>query len=479
MVSGGAAVASQGAVLGFTYWLVTDQLGTSYLGLWAIILSVLGLGRIADFGIGQSLLHFVPTALGKGETDKVRVYLATAILASIILFGAFTTAAFLTFHLVVVPTLEVEFQALAVEVFTFAGVGFFLTALGASFTSFLVGSSRAQIAHMITILAQLANLTIVLTTFQSLGLVAMGMGYLATGAVIVTIGAMISLMQTGWVFRQGTLSISLARRMFFFGVKLQLISIATAAVDVIFKFFVKAVLGLEAVGLVELAQRFVLLLRGVCVLPQNYLSAHAGLDQDNPEAIRRRLQRSLEVAFDLSIVFIILIIGFAGLLGSYWANTGAPYFVGLCAILVIGWALNIFSAPVYFFHVGLGEIPPLAKSQLIYLAGVAVLCLLVSTMENLLAFAGAASSGLALSQVWLIRYGARRFDVAPFSIVRSRWPVAVIAAGSIAVIQVIDLLALAELTFLLHFLVLIVLNGLAGAVLLREVLKSEVRNGST
>lgn len=67
-------------VLAVSYPIYLHYLGYERYGLWLALGAVLALARLSDFGMAQAVTKLVAEELGKGDTQTVQQYVATAIL---------------------------------------------------------------------------------------------------------------------------------------------------------------------------------------------------------------------------------------------------------------------------------------------------------------------------------------------------------------------------------------------------------------
>ena len=97
------------AVLAVSYPVYLHFLGYERYGLWLALGAVLALARLSDFGMAQAVTKLVAEELGKGDTQTVQQYVATAILV-------LSTAGGVAFTIILV------FRSQIVSAFKFTGI---------------------------------------------------------------------------------------------------------------------------------------------------------------------------------------------------------------------------------------------------------------------------------------------------------------------------------------------------------------------
>lgn len=80
MISGTLTHCANIAVLAVSYPIYLHYLGYERYGLWLALGAVLAITRLSDFGMAQAVTKLVAEELGKGDTQTVQQYVATALL---------------------------------------------------------------------------------------------------------------------------------------------------------------------------------------------------------------------------------------------------------------------------------------------------------------------------------------------------------------------------------------------------------------
>lgn len=73
----GAQAAITAVLLFLAYRFLVRNLSATDFGLWALLMSVAGLARLADFGVGTAAARFVALDLGRAEQRQAALVLQT------------------------------------------------------------------------------------------------------------------------------------------------------------------------------------------------------------------------------------------------------------------------------------------------------------------------------------------------------------------------------------------------------------------
>lgn len=404
---GAAAVIVQGASLAICYWLIKSELGAGYLGVWALIQTTLFFGRIAEFGLSQSLIHFIPKALEEKDRARAKGYFDTVFVCSAMLFSVLAILLYAPAHQLLQRTLEDLYLLQFEQVFPFAVLAFVIVNVGQTGINALVGLQKAYQGHSIVILAYLLNIIVVYQTVETYGLLALAYGNLATGLVLLILGNAVTskhfksipLWPSG--FRR-----TYVRSLFGVGMGIQSISLFSAVADASVKFFINHYIGIQAVGIYEMANRFILFVRGVFALPQNYLGSYfGGLDKSDPDTLMNAIKKALQLSISLAIIFATLVIITHIWVGEIWVGQESDTFETITLILIIGWVFNVMVSPIYYAFLGLGKLRVPIIAQAIYAGLVFASCYMVGDTYGVTGQVLCMSMSLAVSQIYLFASG--------------------------------------------------------------------------
>ncbi|MEM0991138.1 MAG: oligosaccharide flippase family protein [Pseudomonadota bacterium] len=407
--AGAGAVLSQGVVLAVTYWLVRERLGTEALGLWALVMALLAFGRATEFGLSQSLMHFLPKAMREqsehGTPGLAQTYLDTVLGSSALLFTGFGLLILLAGPGLLQAATEPGVHATIAAVLPPAALGFVLTNTALVGTNALIGLQKPYLGNLVTILGAAANLVAVLALLGPLGLSAMGYGYAVQGAVMLAAGLGLTAHRMGALPRPWRIQRVRFREIIGLGLGLQGMSILSVLADSALKFLVNHFLGLAATGALEMAHRFILFVRGIFSLPQTYLSAQFSKLAGDRAALRAEMRRAFHVAVHLACLFVAVVLVTRFWIGDLWAGADGPAFAVLTLALTGGWAVNILATPVYFYCVGTNQMRCSLIGQTTYAGGVIVLGMAVGPLGEAWVMALAATVALGAGHTYLTLAG--------------------------------------------------------------------------
>lgn len=404
---GASAVVAQGASLAICYWLIKSELGAGYLGVWALIQATLFFGRIAEFGLSQSLIHFIPKAIEEKDRARAKGYFDTVFVCSAMLFTVLAMILYTPAHQLLQRTIEDAYIIQFEQVFPFAVMAFVIVNVGQTGINALVGLQKAYQGHSIVILAYLINIFVVYQTVETHGLLALAYGNLATGLVLVILGnALTSKHFKSFPLWPSGFRRTYVRSLFGVGMGIQSISLFSAIADASVKFFINHYIGIQAVGIYEMANRFILFVRGVFALPQNYLGSYFGsLDKSDPDVLTNAIRKALRLSISLAIIFATIVFITHIWVGEIWVGQESDTFETITLILIIGWVINVMVSPIYYAFLGLGKLRVPIIAQAIYAGLACASCYVIGNTYGIIGQVLCMSLSLAASQLYLFANG--------------------------------------------------------------------------
>src|SRR4030066_1313189 len=139
------------------------------------------------------------------------------------------------------------------------------------------------------------------------------------------------------------------KRIIFYGINFQVISIAVMLSDPVTKALLSKFGNLSMVGFYEMASRMVLQFRAIIVSAnQVVVPTIADMTENAPEKIRAFYLRSYDLLFYLALPLFSLLIICAPIISEIWIGYYERVFVFSAILLSIGWFLNTLAVPAYF-----------------------------------------------------------------------------------------------------------------------------------
>jgi O-antigen/teichoic acid export membrane protein len=372
-----AAQAVGTAILLFVaYRFLVRNLAPDDFGLWALLISVAGIARLADFGVGAAASRFVALDLGRDAcADAVRLVqslaLATAVLSASLAILVEVASPLILAAVVPASALEAARQLLPLML-----ANLVLTMTGTAVLGGLEGAQRFGLRAAVVILSNVAFVAGCMSLTGRLGLLGVGLAQVLQG-VVLAVGAWAAARSVlgfrDWWPR--SVSILQLRRVLNFGASFQAIAVLQVATELGFKALLTQRVGLPAAGLFEIAQRVPMLLRAPLVAASQVLLPAVARRPDDRASFERMYARSCRLAgFATLATFGALFLAWplltVLLLGHFDRDL---YLVAIT--IAAGWGLNLLAAPAYFSLLGMGSTAWHVASHAVIALGVLALAL--------------------------------------------------------------------------------------------------------
>jgi O-antigen/teichoic acid export membrane protein len=405
-------------VLFFLYRVIVGQLGVKALGIWSLVLATTSLGRLADLGTAAGLGRFVAIAGARQERDKTVVYVETAIITNLSLYSAIALAMWAPAFYALSLTTSGEVLATARALLPFSLLSFVLMGVASATTGAIVGQQRSDQKSMITIAGLVLQFLASVALIRYGGLRAVAWAQIAQYALIISLGWMLFLRnyRGAWSFRlPHHWDRKVFRELLGFGAKLQAATIISFLLDPTVKFLMSTYGGLEALGFFEMAQRMVLQVRQIIVMPnQALMPGFVHLMETQPHKVEPLYHRAMTLS----------LVGGAGLLGSValaspiicylWTGQITLIFVQFTVILAASWFANLVAAPAYLLGVASGRIGGNLWGLLLSLTGTLVAGILLGRLFGAIGIAIGAGSMLASGSLFSMYRNCYMLNLHPF-----------------------------------------------------------------
>ena len=200
-----------------------------------------------------------------------------------------------------------------------------------------------------------------------------------------------------------------------FGAKLQAATIISFLLDPAVKFLMTTYGGLEALGFFEMAQRLVLQVRQIIVMPNQVLMpGFVHLMETQPQRVEPLYHR----AMTLSLVGGFALLGSVALASPIicylWTGHVTPIFDHFTVILAASWFANLVAAPAYLLGVASGRIGWNLWGTLISLIGTLVAGMLLGRLFGAIGIAIGAGSMLAFGSLFSMYRNCYMLGLHPF-----------------------------------------------------------------
>ena len=355
-----AEVVFSSLILFFLYRIIVKDLGVAALGIWSLVMATTSLGRLADIGTAAGLGRFVAASRAKKEDSKALDYAETAILTNLILYVGIATVMWIPVYYGLSLMVAEDALIQARGLLPYALVSFVLMSVTAATTGALAGQQRSDQRSMITIISLFVQFAVALIFVPRYGLPALAWAQTAQYMTIVcACWALFLKNHFGvWTLRIPTRwRRDILKELIGFGVKLQAVSIVSFLYEPIVKFLMSSLGGLEALGFYEMAQRLILQIRQLVVMPnQTLVPSFAHLQECEPEKIEPLYHKAMALTMLAGLPLLAGVAVTSPLICLIWIGHSEPLFITFTIMLSIGWFANLLAAPAYLLGVALGRL---------------------------------------------------------------------------------------------------------------------------
>lgn len=352
----GAQALGTAVLLFLAFRFLVRNLAPDDFGLWALLISVAGIARLADFGVGAAAARFVALDLGRGARHEAVQVLQCLALATAVLSICLALLVWLASPLILAAVVPAPALTSAAALLPFMLVNLVLTLTGTAMLGGLEGAQRFGVRATVVIAANFVFVIGCMVLTETHGLIGVGLAQVLQGAVLAA-GAWLSVRSVlgfrEWWPRPA--SLGQLRRVWQFGASFQLMTVFQLLTELMIKTLLTQRAGLPAAGLFEIAQRLAMQLRAPLVAAcQVLVPAIAGSD-GNLVRITLLYQRSCRLLLILTIAaFGTLLISWPLLISLLLGQFSLELCV-VAFIVSVGWGLNVLTAPAYFTLLGTGS----------------------------------------------------------------------------------------------------------------------------
>lgn len=358
------------------YRLLISTVGSSDLGVWSIVVASTAAVKISDLGFSGGVVGYVSKYLALRKVSDAVACIETSILTIGAVVG-FLGVIFYPVSLVFLPYfIKGEANiALAIALVPFALINLWLGSLFGCVQSGLDGCNKIHERNILSISSNFILLIFVVALVPRYGVI---------GAAISQIIQSIFLLLIGWTLLRRHIPLSIIpvhlrfdkfKEMLGFSLGFQLNSLLGLFFDPLAKLLLSKFGDLPSVAYYEMSSQVVSKVRGLFISANQVVSPTvATLSISKPQGLRSFYINSFGMnSFFLGPIFCVLISLFyfiSLLLLGYFE----PVFCYFGVVLCLGWYVNSFNIPAYFFYLGLGRMRWNVLSQFV----TSFLCLILS-----------------------------------------------------------------------------------------------------
>ena len=347
-----------GIVLFILFGYVAAHVGVAAIGAWSLVVSTISVSRIADIGVGRSLIRFVPAALARNRPDEAAKLIETALTAIAFVFLVIAVLGEPLFAFAVRASVNTGEEALALSILGYALLAYWLSNVASVFLSALASVHRYDQRSIVSMAGTAVQLAAAIVLVPRAGLIGLVWAQIVQN-VVVFFGAFFLLRRQ--LPAIGILPFRFSRasfnEMLGFSASLQLMSIASFLFEPATKLLLSNIAGLTTVGYYELANRMVSQARTLLVsATQVATPALAGLNEKDSARASDVYLRTTQSTWVLTFPLMATIAAFSPAISELWLGHLSAEFVAFAWILSVAWTINLLCAPAFFMGLASGYI---------------------------------------------------------------------------------------------------------------------------
>ena len=346
-------------VLFLSYRLVVSTLGVEQLGLWALIMPIVALIRVAELGLSAAVLKHVSSYLAKNNLHQSKVAIDTSIVTVAVLNGI---ACFLFYYpavwflgMTVGGELDISnYTGLIMAVYA----AVWLNSIANVSKQALDGCQRFDLSALSFVLSHIFYIFFVFLLLPKFQLIGFAVSSMIQGCVLFistryfTKKCINSTMAVSCDF-----SIVELKKLCSYGLRFQVISMIKMFLEPLTKSLVVTYSDVAMVGHFELASRFAIYMRSLLASMYQVLVPRISEVEAKGLALTTTLyEKSFRIIIFTSIVYFSALICFVPVIELVWYGDRELDFEIISVIAILAFLLNTVSIPAYMANLGTGQL---------------------------------------------------------------------------------------------------------------------------
>ncbi|PPD29840.1 MAG: hypothetical protein CTY20_05260 [Hyphomicrobium sp.] len=396
------------------YRFLLRQIGTEQLGAWSLVLAIVSMSSIAEFGIGGSVVKFVAGDLGAGKRERAAATVAMcAATAATFVAVSFVVVAPLATYMLKGVIADPALYASAIGLLPWALASVLTTTVAQMMLSTLDACQRTDLRAAIGLSGAAAQLGAAYYFVPRDGVLGVGPALFAQGALTLVLGVVAVVLVLNvparvWLGGER----SRLREILRYGGAIQVIAVAQMLFDPAVKLLLSIFGGLSATGLYEVANKAVIQFRSIIVSAFQMLVpflAHRLGGNDYPREVMAKIYRDVQgLLIVLTVPYYALVAAALPILLTLWLGRFEQVFVEMGLICLAGWTVNTLVVSSYMISVATGQLKWLVGAHVLIGAGSMVLGFAGGTVFGGMGVIAGSMLGLAAGSsivpLWFHRY---------------------------------------------------------------------------
>lgn len=361
------------------YKLLIIYDGIESLGLWSVLLAWSSLVRVADAGMGSSVLNYVSNINLDNDKRCAQEYIDTALILNTFTFFGLAILWYVAMSSFLMHIVESKHLIVANELLPIIFTTLFLSALQGTLISGLQAIHHGYIGSYLVVIGNVMQIIFVLLLIKSHGLVGLAYAQLFQ-MVIVNIALFLFLRHFLAVNFTAKLKYSMVavKRLFSYSIKMQIANVLNSIFEPVSKILCGQFGSLENLGFYELAYKTVSLTRNVLITGlYSSLPKFIYLIKNHPQDSIAFYKKSYETILKSTVIQSIVVVIISPLISILWLGEIYSNFILYIFFISIGYFINSYGACAYNIGLATGVLKyNIATSAIILIVLVIFSCLL-------------------------------------------------------------------------------------------------------
>lgn len=346
------------------YRYLYNHLGPDQLGLWAVVLASVSLGRLAELGFSTTVLRYVSQHLSKGDRSRAAQILETGLISVSLPFAVLLLICYPLLEQLVGLVVPAEIVSTAFNILPYAIGTLWLGVVSLIAQSGLDGCGRMDVKSKILIVGNFIYVPTGIMLSELWGIKGLAAGqllqsFLVTGLIWKAARhelPMLKLIPIQW-------SRSCFLEIIRYAAGLQLGNLLIMLFEPATKMLLSRYCGLTEVAHFEMANQVVSRVRSLITSAlQAYLPLLSS-SSDDQNQIRHIVGEAFIFSAGLGLPLMAMVIVSFPVISVIWIGVVAPGFVTYGWILGIGWLVATLAMPTYYYCLGAGRIRTILAAQ--------------------------------------------------------------------------------------------------------------------
>lgn len=353
-----AQIVASALVLFLLYRYLLQVLGPDSLGTWSLVVALVSLARVAEFGVSGSVVRYVSRLESRGRRREAELLVRKALLFAAMSLAAGLLVLYLPVAWAIAYLLPEGARPEADAMLPLAMVVVWVSGIGAVLLGTLDGQSRIRSRAGAVVVGNLVLLGAAGVFVPRFGIRGVVLAQLVQAVLVVGVAATLMQMREREAIQSEPSDEERVGldRLLAYGVGFQFIALVGILLDPMTKAILGRVDSLAAVAYFEMASKLVLQLRNVIASANQVAIPYIASVSDHSARVLSVYRSSWKVVYAAAIPTCAVVAANVPAISHIWVGDLQPQFCSFAWILLGANAVNALCGPAYVSNLGEGEL---------------------------------------------------------------------------------------------------------------------------